>query len=283
MNKELDIRRIQSGLTQLDAKIGGGFGEKEHSLFIAGTGGGKTVMACQLAATFALNGEPGIFISTEQGHEELEPRIYSNLCSIPFNLIKDGVKEDKLPEDKLKLVEELDRQLAAKLTFLDWKDDRSKSVMQDLENEVLRFTETKGFPPKWMIFDWIGGGLGQLSVKDLALVRQIYQLTADKMAQIADTHNMVTISFAQAATAKAKNNAKIDSDCMAECKSMGRAAVNIIGISALTDNTDEQEGVNAPPMYRDKQFFYVSKARKGEGAMIPFRREFAFQRIRNWT
>jgi len=274
----LDIHRLQSGLTEYDRRMGGGFGYKEFTLGIAATGAGKTVLACQLATTFACNGYPGMLVTTEQSHDQLEPRIYSSFCDIPFDLIKDGVDIDKLPPDKRSSILSLEDRLKGKLRILDWNTDRSKSIVADLQNEVRKFKDKQGVRPHWLIFDWIGGALGQLSLQDLAVIRHVYQQTADKLAEIADQENMVTIAFAQAATLAARNNVRIDSSTIAECKTMGRNATTIFGISNIQENTEAMEtGGNAP--YLERQFMFVSKARKGVGGLIPVYRRFENQKF----
>ena len=281
-NKTLDTHRIQSGLAEYDRRMGGGFGYKEFTLGIAATGAGKTVLACQQAVTFAINGYPGMLITTEQSHDQLEPRYYSNFCDIPFDQIKDGVHLDKLPPDKRASVLALDARLKGKMQILDWNTDRSKSIVSDLQNEVLKFKDKYGVKPHWLIFDWIGGALGQMSIQDLAVIRHVYQQTADKLADIADQENMVTIAYAQANTQQAKNNVRIDSSCLAECKTMGRAATTIFGVSNLQENTEAMEtGGNAP--YLAKQYMFISKARKGVGGLIPVYRKFENQKFVSMT
>jgi KaiC/GvpD/RAD55 family RecA-like ATPase len=277
-NKTLDVTRIQCGLTEYDRRMGGGFGYKEFSLGIAGTGAGKTVLACQFATTFALNGYPGMLITTEQSHDQLEPRIYSNFCDIPFDMIKDGVDLDKLPPDKQAAVLNIEARLKGKLQVLNWNQDNSKSIVADLQNEVTKFKDQYGVRPHWLIFDWIGGALGQMSRQDMAIIRHVYQETADKLSQIAEKENMVTIAFAQAQTLAARNNARIDSSAIAECKTMGRNATTIFGISNIQENTEAMEsGGNAP--YLTKQYMFISKARKGVGGLIPIFRKFENQRF----
>jgi hypothetical protein len=278
LNKTLDIHRIQSGLAEYDRRMGGGFGYKEFSLGIAATGAGKTVHALQTAVTFALNGYPGMFITTEQSHDQLEPRVYSNFCDIPFEFIKDGVDIEKLPADKQEKILALEARLKGKLQISNWNTDRSKSIVSDLQNEVLKFKDTYGVRPHWLVFDWIGGALGQMSIQDLAVIRHVYQQTADKLADIAEQENMVTIAYAQANVQQARNNVRIDSSCLAECKTMGRTASTIFGISNLQETTEGMEnGGNSP--FLPKQYIFISKARKGTGGLIPVYRKFEFQRF----
>ncbi len=273
------VERISSGIARLDRVMGGGFGMKEMTLMIGSTGAGKTVFACQLASTFARNGSPGILATTEETHVQLEPRIVSNVCQIPFDQIKDGIQLDKLSREKADLVRDLRVQIGKKLVILDWINDRSKTVTEDLANEVQKFRETYGCPARWMIFDWLGGALGHLENKDLAVMRLIMARTADKLADIAYQENMVVIALAQGNILQCRNNMRVDSACLAENKSLGRKATTILGISQLQEQVDAMS--NGEPPFARKQFIYVSKARKGVGGLIPIHRAFEFQRFEN--
>ncbi len=76
--------------------LGGGLGKKEHVIFVVPTGGGKTVLACQLAVDLAQAGHGVLLVTTEQHPMELHPRCISNLSyqmgnPIKFAIIKDGL------------------------------------------------------------------------------------------------------------------------------------------------------------------------------------------------
>lgn len=276
---ELNIERIQSGIARLDKAMGGGFGMKEMTLMIGSTGAGKTVFACQLATTFALNGYPGILITTEQTHDQLEPRYVACNCSIPIEQIKDGIDFNKLSRGQVQAVKEMQAKIGKKMVILDWINDRSKTVGEDLSEEVRKFRDEHKVNPRWLIFDWIGGAMGTLSTKDMAVFRLIMGQTADKLADIAHQENMAVIALAQGNIQLCKNNMRIDSPCLAENKSLGRNATTILGISQLQEQVDAMS--NGEPPYLRKQFIYVSKARKGVGGLIPVRRAFEYQRYEN--
>jgi len=83
--KEEIVQRYPTGLLPWTTSMGGGFAKKEHMLIIAPTGGGKTVMACQIAGTLAAQNLRGILVTTEQEHTELLPRFVANFAGIPFS------------------------------------------------------------------------------------------------------------------------------------------------------------------------------------------------------
>lgn len=277
-----DVQRLPTRITRFDAAVGGGLGFGEFALFIAGQGAGKTVTACQLAATFAADGRDGVLITTEQPHVELERRVVSNRCNLPFDLIKDGLQLDRLTSDKAAEVANLRDQIQKRLLILEWRSDRAKSMTTDLREVVREYREKRGKNPDWLIIDWIGGGLGPLSPQQLQYFRLIYQQLANELGGIAERENIVVIGFIQANTVSAKNKLRIDSTDIAECKTAGQRASTIVGISAMQETDDAMEGADAAP-YRRKQFWFVSKARKGTGGLVPVERDFEYQRFRNWS
>jgi hypothetical protein len=276
---KLHVDRLPSGINRLDRAMGGGFGVKEMTLIIGSTGAGKTVLASQLASTFAQSGFPGIWISTEETHDQLEPRIYSNACQIPYNQIKDGIDLNKLSKDKADMALALEAKIGTNMLILDWVTDRSKTIDTDLSEEIRKFKERFKTPPRWLMFDWLGGAQGTLTTAQMAVQRQLLQQTADGLADQAVAHNMVVIALAQGNITLCRNNMKIDSSCLMDNKTLGRKATTILGISQLQEQTDAMAG--GEPPYLRKQFLFASKTRRGVGGLIPIIRNFEFQRYEN--
>ncbi len=267
------VELIPSGLRACDDSLDGGFGKGEFSLVIAPSGGGKTTFGTQLAATFALRKHKVLYITTEQPPSELLPRIASNVGNIPFNKVRKGVHRDKLLPGEYERYEKLRGALGANLNFANWGKDRSRSIRADLRAEVERFIAQHGRIDV-LIFDWIGGALGTLSGKDQHALRLAFQDTGDALGTIARDLGIVVIGFGQAALGSTRGKKHIDQDDIAECKSMGRSATNVIGISAIREQTDDDG-----PNFARVQYLFVSKARKSAGGIRRFRREFEYQRL----
>ena len=271
---QIDVDRYSTGLANLNNALGGGFGRKEFTLFIAGTGAGKTVKACQLGGHFTMQGKKGIIISTEEPHHNLERRIVSNFCSVHFDHIKDGFKPSRFSPVQVQKYVELRRAMQS-LFIRDWLEDRSKSILSDLDIEMRQFKETNG-QLDFIILDWIGGALGATNLAKPDMIRHVWQATADKMSDLALEHDIPTIAFAQAHPTQALNKLRIDSTCLSECKSLGRNATNIIGITALMDMEETNEDT---AIYKKDQVFWISKARKSQGGRVNFYRDFGYQRM----
>ena len=64
-------QRLSSGITGLDALLGGGFLERSVTLVSGSAGIGKTTMAVQFILEGARKGEPGLYIALEEGPEQI--------------------------------------------------------------------------------------------------------------------------------------------------------------------------------------------------------------------
>ena len=279
-NQLLDIERIPiTSLVDLTKALGGGFGKSEASLFIAPQSSGKTILATQVHADLSCYGQTGVLISTEQPHEQLEPRVISNKCRILFERIKDGVKPDFLSAEENQRIAEFRAKVKGKMFWEDWnKVDHSRSIAGDLRDVIHRRQDQLGKPLDYFILDWIGGALGKLSVGDMDKLRLIYQLTADTICQICAEENMYALAFAQAVMATSVNQMRIDASKLAECKSMGNNFTNVVGITLLYKD-GVAPGDEDAAIYDPRQYFYVSKGRKSVGGKMPFLRAYEYQKM----
>lgn len=254
-------------------EILGGLGRQEHVIFCAPTGGGKTVMACQIAADIASSKKHVLYISTEQPDRELYPRIISALTNIDFSVLKDGGDLRKiLNPAQLKAVTDVITRLRPYLHISNWIGT-GRNVKEDLEATVRRFIDKYG-SIDLLVFDWYGSALGDSM--DPSVKRQMYLDAAWKIKQMAVAYNMACVSFAMAG-ANANNKARITEEHLAECKMIHQNADAAFGISALKTSDD---GNGAQAAFSDKQFMNCFKARKGKGLFFDIVRDFKYQRFR---
>lgn len=272
----LNIERFTLGreFTRLN-EILGGLGRQEHVIFCAPTGGGKTVMACQIAADIASSKKQVLYISTEQPDRELYPRIISSLTGIDFSVLKDGGDLRKiLNPAQLSAVSDIIQRLKPYLHFSNWIGT-GRNVKEDLEATVRRFIDKYG-TIDLLVFDWYGSALGDSM--DPSVKRQMYMDAAWKIKQMSVMYNMACVSFAMAG-ANANNKARITEEHLAECKMIHQNADAAFGISALKNN-DDGGGGDSQASYSDRQFMNCFKARKGRGLFFEIKREFKYQRFR---
>lgn len=276
---EPTVERLPLGskFTMLDRCTGGGFGKTELALFIAPTGGGKTVLATQLATRMAMNRNQVLFLSTEQNHRELQPRIISAQLQIDFDRVKDGgnLRNILRPEEQTK-AKTLIATLRPYLHFEVWGKGSGMTVEADLDRVCAKYIAKHG-KIDCLILDWIGGALSETASPDM--VRFVYQRAAVKLKALATKYNLAAIAFAQSVSAVDAVR-QITEKHIAECKGLHRTAEVCIGISCLKSRpTDDAEGSQIGNTYADTQWFNTIKTRKSTALCWSVKRNFQYQRF----
>jgi hypothetical protein len=294
---DCDIPRLNEAISSF---------RKGHAyLFIGGTGSGKTIIACQLACAFSYsNNAFGLYISTEQKHDELYRRIISSRCSIPHRSISQGIFKDKLTAgEKIRYLEFRQKVMllnSGSAQFINWGNFQKQAdinFIRKIEDEIDTYEADAGRKVDYVILDWIGGALGSMAEAG-DKTRHIYQAAADALEELCRKRNFVAIAFAQAVPSSV-NKVKIDSMDLSECKTMGRNYSAIVGISSLYSEEyarqldqdkskkrkDHRGGIDLEDAatYAIKQFLFISKSRFAEAKAIPVKREYEYQRIMPWT
>lgn len=80
--------KIPFGLEMLDKVTRGGLRKKTLTIFMAGTGGGKTIMMCHLASRKMMEGKNVLYISMEMSEEMITQRVDANLMNINISEIE---------------------------------------------------------------------------------------------------------------------------------------------------------------------------------------------------
>lgn len=96
-NKKED--RIPFDLDYFNTITKGGLPRKTLNVLIAGTGVGKTLAMCHMAAANMLNGQNVLYITLEMAEERIAERVDSNLLNIPVNELVGFPK--KIYDDKI--------------------------------------------------------------------------------------------------------------------------------------------------------------------------------------
>lgn len=263
----------------LNDNLGGGLGRKEHILFAAPSGQGKTVMACQLAGELALQGKHVLFVSTEQPSVELTPRIFSHVSTYPgFVAIKKKdiergyatVCTDAQKETMVKIQEKL----KPYLHFSCWVGDNSKMTISDLDGVITNVVRRCGHID-CIILDWIGGSLDGHTI-DQGEKRQLYIDAANKMRALAHKFNCAAISFCQT-TADGYDKMYVETKHLGECKAIHHGCVAAFGISALKNKQSEVNQLGET--YAKRQYINCFKARNSIGTITPVDRDFDYARF----
>lgn len=291
LQDETIIERIPLGYTfkGLNSCLGGGFGKKEHVLFVVPTGRGKTVISCQVAVEVASAGRHVLLISTEQHPEELVPRMVS-CCSfssatsssgrIPFDIIKDGITkqlyETKLTLEQKVVIQEFSKSLNPYIHIENWVASDKK--VTDIPSILERVNKTlpEGESIDMVILDWIGGAITD-GVTDSSVKRNLLYLAAKEMHKIAYKYNVACMSTAQASK-DALGRSEVTSEHIADCKSMANEAEVAFGLSAIRA-ASANKGEAEKDSYSDYQRLYCFKARKSTAKNIEVKCNFAYQRF----
>lgn len=272
--------RLRTGIARLDDCLGGGFARGQAAQVIAAPGSGKTVFAVQAGKGMAMfNGEDvrGLFVSTEEDHQELFPRVVSSSLDIDYGRIMDGVDPNVLESGDRARVMGLVEDLGDKLIFENWqKLDSGTSFAQDMETCILNHIREFG-RLDFLIFDWLGAGISSKIGDNLNLARLIYQQAADALCDLARKHNFVCIYFTQANKSQSEGKQRVRAIHCGECKSLDNNAYVVIGISGLKkkgEQTEDQEDAFEP-----RQYLFFDKNRKARAKLLHVDREFHYQRF----
>lgn len=268
------IRRIHlTAMPNIMQAVGGGFGNTEHTMFCLPSGGGKTVLACQISTLLASNGYKALLVTTEQPPGELAPRMVSSMCRIPFKLIKDGMNyERQLSGDYLQSYKANIPLIKDNVFIEDWSTSCNKTVSVDLEQRVKTLKASSGCDV--VILDWIGGVLGADASRDRDNLPAIYSEAAASLSMLARRQDVHCVSFAQASQ-DAKEKKWITSRDTQHSRTMHQTVTTFAAISAVSAKGDKTEGNVAA----DEQSMYVDKARKAIGMIRNVRRDFDYQQF----
>ena len=278
--------------SQLNESLGGGFRRGDHTLFVVPSGGGKTVMACQIVADMAYSGKNVLFISTEETLSDLWPRILSSMSygtptSIPYKRVAGKPKFHKyLPTKLIELADEIVNEINDHMYFADWtgvKEAKKKLPPKNYNIDMIdgeikwaceKFAK-RGATLDLVILDWLGATLGNgVPANEL---RHVYAEAAKRMRDVARAYDVATISMVQA-TGKGSDKAKIDHNDIAECHSLHQLATAGVGISHLAQKNAGDDN-STSKTYKEVQCFNVFKSRHGEPMTFWMRENFDFMRF----
>ena len=274
-------RRLHFGMMEVDNLMLGGLGLGESMLVVAPQSAGKTVFALQAVSSYVYNcGAYGVFVTTEQKMSELWGRVVSQRLNIPFERLARGFTKEAVPPDKMEDVVELAKLWQRHVVSVNWNSNQSLGIVGGIDAELDEAERRLGRKPEFIVFDWIGRGLGSINSKDFGFMRHFFQQAADYMANIARERNIASVLMTQANVDKTRRTKRIGPEHIAECKGMGQNQTWGLGISALpTEEDAENPDKNQVESFQRNQVFNFFKARKSGGGVVRVLRQFKYQRF----
>ena len=276
-----NVNRLESNLTELNTILGGGFVKGDCALVISPSGGGKTILACQLAGHWSMSGVGGIFVTTEQPQEQLERRLLSNFARIPFSQVVNKWDPDALNEKQLADYKSWRDQMSSPIQVVDWTLP-GNTIIANLRMEIETYKDTFGETPEYLIFDWVGGALQDAAKGDPAVLRSLYKSAVDTCCYLCAEYKMAGVVLAQATPGDSLNKCPLTYQHIADAKNMIEKVSVLVGLTAMFADDMNEETDHTKVMFNERQYLSASKSRKGPGGNARVRRRFEYQRLENF-
>lgn len=262
------------GLPILTKALGGGLKHGETGLIIAGSGGGKTVIALQIASGVALLGYKSLFITTEQHAKALSSRIAACNANILFDKIKDGVALNKLNEAEINRMLQIRGPLDANLEFANWCKT-GEMLETHLEQLIKDKKSRDGLDV--LVIDWLGGGLG-VTAEQADKMQNYMMHCVNRIKILALQYNIFILVLAQTNEKDEKRKMKLGRIDIDRCHTLDQPFTWALGISSLQAPSNQR--VNSPQeSYLRKQYVNIWKGRMAGDLFYPIIREFEYQRF----
>ena len=282
--------KLPTHLKSLNDRIGGGLGFGEVTMVAGNNGGGKSVLAADMAMHFAIGGRRVAFFTTEERPTAILGRMISNALNINMNEFskrRDGIDgnlaayeltnipawihTDPTFGPKLKTWK---NSLESRVQFVDWSQGQSYDIVSHFDAEIDNLC-ARGYPPDVIIFDWIGGALSK--AKKPEEIRHHYAAGIDHIVEHTKKYSRVGVVLAQTDKTLNKGQMAVTMAMLSECKTMTNRISTFLGLSFIREKASDDKGT-----FRNlarKQFIHIDKSRYGSGGSCPVEIQFEFQRF----
>lgn len=290
---EIGKVRRSTGFPALDDALNGGWGEGECYGLMAGTGGGKSVLAGQVGYYNASTGGDTLILTTELPVVEYMVRMISNSCNIKIPLIQDclnmgQVKQVIAASNPVALAkfEMALGVIVGKMRIVKLHPDQGLNARAIMEQQVQLYEQQMGRKPTLVIFDWLGrvadvASTGKASDRTVA-----WEVAADSCAQFSEVSGIPALILLQAVN-DANTKSILTQQDTGISKGVWKQMVMGFAITNTIDKAAVKQAmlmgalearINTTP---DKQVFCIVKSRKGEGTFTPVTRQMLYQRFQS--
>jgi len=272
---------FRSRIASLNLALGGGFRKGEATLVGGPTGGGKTVLACQLAFEFGASGAKVALFSTEHSADELLPRFIANATNTEYGRLLEGSELDYSQVVRSLAADPRTRSSMAQLcaafdtnTRIVELDLQAYSPMRQILDRELGKLRNDGFVPDVLIYDWLGSNERQGGT-DLFKIRRRFKESADSFAACCARNGLAGVVFCQVAMGLVGNKTtSIRSHMVADAKNMMEHMAHFVGISSLHESGRGEE----TGRLQRHQYFHV-ESKTGSAQKVPVEQQFEYQRF----
>lgn len=252
---DISFNRVPFGIKWLDDLCGGGMADGDAMLFIAPSGGGKSVFGTQLSWQRAMQLRHSVYCTYEQNiHGDIMTRYFAMATRIPKDVFKD-VDLNNLP-DEIAIGEGGRRQVFRREQILtaihharqlagnyihtyDMSEGQQGTGGVDDFREIVDVQTREGTRPTMIVVDWVETavrnymGARQLPVTELTM--QMEQFAKD-FAQFCRAERIQGVMLQQMDTEnQSKKNVEPHHTLAARCKSLGNYCRVALGVTRLDE------------------------------------------------
>ena len=267
-----------TGLKSFDRYYGNVAAEGDAWLFFAGSGGGKSVVAGNIAVHSALeHGMKSVLLSTEMPPHTMLMRMAASAMKKPYEKVKKYLNPSMpCPYDD-QIEEWLDR-VDPFVMVQNYNDLAGATPEDKIMKLVDEFIRRHKAAPDIILLDWLGSALEQ-SFENAWQKQEVFSRLAQFMAKLADDLKGLSFTFAQA-KATSRNKSAIYPADIKDCTGLDMSMEGVCGMTNLPaaqgvdDDAFDEEASSAPD-----QFWCVSKVREGKTRRLPVRQDFSTMRF----
>jgi KaiC/GvpD/RAD55 family RecA-like ATPase len=261
---DVERHRVPIGIGKLDEAFGGGVGLGELLIWIAVSGGGKTI-ALNQSAIHAAQWRNPVFLGTcELTPERMKRRLYSYATGIEYAQFKIGAKVSL--EARKKLEQEAAR-IEGRLYIRNYVLEQCSIPLLDRDLDELMQTKDAEHRPRVVIIDYLDKIIPPRRLRDNPRVE--YKEIVDELVRLAIKYN-VAFHTATQSNQKGIGKSILDMNNASESYAKVFSADMIVGVSDIKD-------VNGLPVAKQK--FHTAKNRDNAKTTIEVVRDFARQRF----
>ena len=227
------------GVDWLDAMTGGGPGESDVVLFVAPSGGGKTVLGTQLAWARCRRDEYALYLSYEQSIDgNITLRFYSLATGLPMSIFEGRSSED-LPRSVADNLTQAQQAHGKFLLDYDMSTGLAGSGGLGEITGIVRQLSQRGQKPTLIVVDWVQTVVARhMARMELPLSQLSAQmdLFANGFAQLCTVEKIQGLLLQQLDTGHQRQRGFEPHHSLAACcKSLGNYCRHAIGITRLND------------------------------------------------